>query len=307
MRLRRSISPGAYTHVCRVALVLLCTIVVTGGAVRLSGSGLGCSDWPRCNSERLVDVSTVHGAVEQVNRLFTGLVAAGVIAAVLAARFRRPYRRDLVLLSWGLVAGVLAQIVLGGVVVLTGLHPMANLGHFGLSMVLVANALVLLRRSSEPDDVQRAVAIAPSQTRIVRTVVLGGILALGTGTIVTGTGPHAGDEKAPRFDFDISHVARFHGIAVTVTLAACVALAVSFRRRPPTRRSTTAALEIVIAVGFIQAAIGYVQYFNGVPALLVGLHIAGATSFLLALVNLWLESDQIADSRARVERNSVMV
>jgi cytochrome c oxidase assembly protein subunit 15 len=289
-----------------MALVLLCTIVVTGAAVRLTGSGLGCSDWPQCNSERFIDVSTGHGAIEQVNRLFTGLVAAGVIAAVLAARRRSPYRRDLVVLSWGLVIGVLAQVVLGGVVVLTGLHPLANMGHFALSMVLVANALVLVRRSAQPDDGLRVRTVDPTQHRLIRLVVILGTAAVVTGTVVTGTGPHAGDEEAPRLGFDISHVARIHGITVIATLVACLVLAVSLRRNLVHKAPMTA-LEGLIAIGFIQAAIGYVQYFNGVPALLVGFHIAGATLFFLALVNLWTSATQMVDNRDNVSRNSVMV
>lgn len=299
-------SPALYTRICRIALVLLCTIVVTGAAVRLTGSGLGCSDWPQCNSERFIDVSTGHGAIEQVNRLFTGLVAAGVIAAVLAARRRRPYRRDLVMLSWGLVLGVLAQVILGGIVVLTGLHPLANMGHFGLSMVLVANALVLVRRSARPDAGVVVRTVDRMQLRLVRVVVVLGTAAVVTGTVVTGTGPHAGDEDAPRFGFDISHVARLHGLTVIATLAGCLALAVVLRRHALHKAPMTA-LEIVIAIGFIQAAIGYVQYFNGVPALLVGFHILGATLFFLALVNLWSSSTQIVDNFDSVERHSVIV
>ena len=306
MASRRSVSPSVYTRICVIALVLLCTIVVTGAAVRLTGSGLGCSDWPQCNSERFIDVSTGHGAIEQVNRLFTGFVAAGVIAAVLAARLRRPYRRDLVLLSWGLVIGVLAQVVLGGVVVLTGLHPLANMGHFLLSMVLVANALILVRRSAEPDEGVRLRTVDRTQARLVRAVGVLATAAILTGTVVTGTGPHAGDEEAPRFGFDISHVARIHGITVIATLVLCLALAAALRRHQ-VHKAPMAALELLIAVGFVQAAIGYVQYFNGVPALLVGLHILGATLFFLAVVNLWMSTDQIVESRESVDRNSIMV
>lgn len=306
MASRRSVSPSVYTRICVIALVLLCTIVVTGAAVRLTGSGLGCSDWPQCNSERFIDVSTGHGAIEQVNRLFTGFVAAGVIAAVLAARLRRPYRRDLVLLSWGLVIGVLAQVVLGGVVVLTGLHPLANMGHFLLSMVLVANALILVRRSAEPDEGVRLRTVDRTQARLIRAVGVLATAAILTGTVVTGTGPHAGDEEAPRFGFDISHVARIHGITVIATLVLCLALAAALRRHQ-VHKAPMAALELLIAVGFVQAAIGYVQYFNGVPALLVGLHILGATLFFLAVVNLWMSTDQIVESRESVDRNSIMV
>lgn len=269
-----------------IALILLCAIVVTGAAVRLTGSGLGCSDWPRCNDERFIDVSSTHGAIEQVNRLFTGLVTIGVIVAVLGAMRRVPRRADLVGLAWGLVAGVVGQIVLGGVVVLTDLHPLANQGHFVLSMILVVNALVLVRRSGETSSTRDPVVSTRSRA-LVRLVVVIGFVAVYTGTIVTGSGPHAGDEEARRFGFDISTVARLHGASVILTLGLLLALVLVARRHDDWRR-LDAPIETLLVVGLLQAAVGYVQYFNDIPAVLVGIHIAGATAFSLALANLWL-------------------
>lgn len=281
--------PQTYTHLCRVVLALLCVIVVTGAAVRLTGSGLGCSDWPRCNSENFIDVSSTHGAIEQVNRLFTGLVAAAVVAAVLAAIVREPRRRDLVLLAWGLVAGVLAQVILGGIVVMTGLHPVANQGHFVLSMILVANAVVLVRRSQQDPGPQHPVVEARDE-RLIRALFAVGSMTILTGTVVTGAGPHAGDENAPRFDLAITTVARVHGITVMTTLGLCLFLALRFRRAAHERKAVQSALEAVLAVGALQATVGYVQYFSDVPAVLVGLHIAGATAFFVSLVNLVLSA-----------------
>ena len=120
--------------------------------MRLTGSGLGCDDWPNCNDERLVDVSSSHAAIEQVNRLFTGLVAFAVIAAVLGSLWRDPRRRDLTLLSLGLVAGVLGQIVLGGHHRARRPPPLAVQGHMLLSQILVAVAVVLCAEPGEPDD-----------------------------------------------------------------------------------------------------------------------------------------------------------
>ena len=284
---RRSVSPQAYTLICRVALGLLCTIVVTGAAVRLTGSGLGCTDWPRCNSEKFIDVSSTHGAIEQINRLFTGLVAAGVVVAVLAAKIRQPLRRDLVLLAWGLVVGVLAQIILGGIVVLTGLHPLANQGHFILSMVLITNAVILVRRSQQPEGPRRSI-VSTVHERLVWALMVMGTAAIVTGTVVTATGPHAGDENAPRFGLDITHVARIHGATVIATLILCLILAIQFRRVSNETRSVQSALETLLVVGILQATVGYVQYFNNVPAVLVGVHIAGATAFFASLVSLVL-------------------
>src|SRR3954466_4945596 len=122
MRLPR-VSPRTYRGLTLAALVLLVAIVVTGALVRLTESGLGCSDWPNCNDQRFIDVSSWHARIEQINRLFTGLVGVAVIAAVLGSLLRTPRRRDLIWLSLSLVAGVVGQAVVGGVVVLTHLHP----------------------------------------------------------------------------------------------------------------------------------------------------------------------------------------
>jgi cytochrome c oxidase assembly protein subunit 15 len=301
----RQISPAGYIWVTRFALILLCVIVVSGAAVRLTGSGLGCSDWPRCNSEKFIDVSTTHGAIEQINRLFTGLVTAIVIAAVLAARFRVPYRKDLVWLSWGLVAGVIGQIVLGGIVVLTGLNPVANQGHFLLSMILVANALILHQRAKNDSVPNRLCNLSPIQ-RLIRIAVTVGSLAIVTGTVVTASGPHAGDENAKRLGFAITTVARIHGITVLVTIALLIAIA-RFARTKQLRLLYTP-LETVIVIGILQGTVGYVQYFNNIPALLVGIHIFGATVFFLALVHLWMVANQIPDAnRETTVRNSAIV
>ena len=303
---RPVISPEGYVRITRTALYLLCVIVVSGAAVRLSGSGLGCSDWPRCNAEKFVDVSTFHGAIEQVNRLFTGLVAAVVIVAVLAARYRIPYRRDLLWMAWGLVLGVAGQVVLGGIVVLTDLNPIANQGHFILSMFLVANAFVLLKRSQE-----NAVSIERQTSTVgvwvVRLVCISGAIAIFTGTVVTGSGPHAGDEKSRRLGFEVASAAKVHGTSVIIMIGLMLVLA-GYVRRTQGLVSMRSALEIVILVSILQATVGYVQYFNDIPALLVGIHVFGATLFLISLVNLWLIGHQtFAAKREIVERKSIIV
>jgi len=281
-------SARTYSRVTFAALVLLCTIVVTGAAVRLSGSGLGCADWPRCNSQKFIDVSSTHGAIEQVNRLFTGLVAAGVALAVLGSYRLSERRRDLVRLSWGLVAGVVGQVVLGGVVVLTDLHPLANQGHFVLSMILVSTATVLWERSRADlaSELAEPATIAPLARRLVAGVVIGAVVSILTGTVVTGTGPHAGDEEARRFGFDIESVARLHGSAVLVTIALLLGLIVVVRRRSDSWERLGGPLEALLAVAVVQGTVGYVQYFNDIPAVLVGVHVAGATALMIAVVRL---------------------
>lgn len=305
VRRPRLTSPSGYAWVTRLALILLCVIVVSGAAVRLTGSGLGCSDWPRCNAEKFIDVSTTHGAIEQINRLFTGLVTVIVILAVLVARYRVPYRRDLVLLSWGLVAGVLGQILLGGILVLTELNPILNQGHFLLSMFLVANALILHRRAKS-SDAPTPVAQLSTFQRLIRFTVIIGSIALVTGTVVTASGPHAGDEKARRLNFAITSVARVHGITVFIAIALLVFVA--WKVKSKKMHDLYTPLETVLVIGVLQGTIGYIQYFNNIPALLVAIHVFGATMFFLSLVNLWMVANQIADANPVItDRNSAIV
>jgi heme a synthase len=284
-----ALSPLMYRRITLAALVALSVIVVSGAAVRLTGSGLGCDDWPRCNSERLIDVSSTHAAIEQINRLFTGVVAAAVIAAVLGSLIRRPRRRDLIWLSVGLVAGVIGQVVLGGITVWVELHPLAVQGHFLLSMVLIANSVVLLRRAGEPDGQQRGVAIHAGANKVVWLLTLMTTLALITGTVVTGAGPHAGDENSPRFDLAIHAVARVHGITVIASIATALWLVVLMRRSPALMARLRHGVSAWMLLAVLQAVLGYTQYLSGVPAVLVGLHVLGATLLFIATMHLLLD------------------
>ncbi|MFZ4668308.1 MAG: COX15/CtaA family protein [Microthrixaceae bacterium] len=286
---RRSltIGPTTFRVLAAVALGLLCTIVVSGAAVRLTGSGLGCSDWPNCEPGDFVSVSNPNQAIEQLNRLFTGLVSASVIAAVLGSLRRRPYRRDLVWWSLGLVAGVLGQIVLGGITVLVELHPAAVAGHFVLSMVLVANAVVLLRRSSQPEG-PRALVIGTPDLWIARVAVALACGLIITGPVVTGSGPHAGDAAAPRFGLSIVATTRVHSIVMWCFLVVLVVLLVRVVRSGDTDPAHAPGIlrrgQWLLAVVVAQGAIGYTQYFLGIPPALVLAHIAGATAVFATLV-----------------------
>jgi cytochrome c oxidase assembly protein subunit 15 len=279
------LNPGEYRTVCFAALVLLGVIVVSGAAVRLTGSGLGCDDWPRCNSTKFVDVSSGHAAIEQVNRLFTGLVSAGVIAAVLGSLIRTPRRRDLTRLSLGLVAGVVGQVVLGGITVKVDLHPAAVQAHLLLSMVLIANAVVLVSRAGMPSEHRRH-RIAPSLRHHVWICVVATIVAIVAGTVVTGAGPHAGDEDARRFGVSIARAAQVHGAAVWLAVGSVVVLMFRLRHRPVERAVLDGPLVAWICVAVGQAGVGYLQYFTGVPAALVAVHVAGATLLWAVTVSL---------------------
>jgi cytochrome c oxidase assembly protein subunit 15 len=281
------LTPRAYQRVTLFALVALAVIIVTGAAVRLTGSGLGCSDWPTCENDKLVAPLEYHAMVEFVNRLFTGLVSVAVILAVLGSLVRVPRRRDLTWWSLGLVAGVVAQIVLGGVVVLLHLSPVSVIGHFLVSIALVWNAVVLHERAGHSDEPGTLVT-SPRLRDLGRVLVALAGIALFTGTLVTATGPHGGDERAERLMlFDISEIARVHGSTVIAFL--CIALATLWMaHRTGSSLQTERRAWFLVGAILVQAAIGYTQYFNGVPPWLVGLHVAGAVVVWIATLRLYL-------------------
>lgn len=285
------VSQRTYRALTLTALVLLVAIVVTGALVRLTDSGLGCSDWPNCNSERFIDVSSWHAGVEQVNRLFTGLVVVAVAAAVLGSVFRVPRRRDLTWLSASLVVGVFGQALVGAVVIYSDLHPLAVQQHFLLSMALLAAGLTLHRRAGLPDDAALVPAVSPTTRRLGWAIGALAGAALVTGTIVTGTGPHSGQvdgEPVRRWGFEISSVARVHGVTVTVLLVTVLVVIGVTRRMPQDRKRMEDALSLLIAAGALQAGVGYIQYFNDVPVALVGFHVLLASLVWLAAVNVVL-------------------
>jgi cytochrome c oxidase assembly protein subunit 15 len=284
------ITPTRYRQVAIAALWALAAIIITGSAVRLTGSGLGCDDWPNCSSTKLIDVSSRHAAIEQINRFFTGVVGLAVIAAVLASLWRVPKRRDLTTLSLWLVAGVLANAVLGGISVLVDLHPLAVQGHMLLSMALIVVGTVLVRRAGEPDDVPRVRSVSEPARRLVIAHFAMSCAAIVTGTWVTGAGPHAGDENTARLDVAIRTVAQIHGTTVMATLALSVAIAMRIRTSHRDKAALTAPLSTWMFLGVLQAVVGYVQYFNDIPALLVGVHIAGATAVMYASTQLILST-----------------
>jgi cytochrome c oxidase assembly protein subunit 15 len=289
MPTRRRVSPEAYRRITAAALAALSLIVVTGAAVRLTGSGLGCTDWPNCEEGQFVPSLEYHALIEFVNRVFTGVVSVSVVLAVLGSLRRTPFRRDLVRWSWGLVAGVIGQIILGAVVVRMELVPGTVIGHFLLSMVLVWNAVVLHHKAGTPERAASTPAAAARgglrsiDTRIAALWFALSMVVIVTGTIVTGSGPHGGDENAERLPFHFGDVARVHGITVVIFFTVTLLLAARLRRGGvalPVQRSVHAVLGVLV----VQATIGYVQYFTEVPALLVGFHIAGATLLWISVV-----------------------
>ena len=282
----RRLTPQAYRRVTLLALVSLAAIVVTGATVRLTGSGLGCTDWPTCTSGRLApaEMDDAPAMIEFVNRLVTGVVSVAAIVAVLGSMIRQPRRRDLTLLSWGLVAGVLAQIVLGGLVVLFDLTPRLVMGHFLLSMLIVWNAVVLHHRAARDDD-EVVPIVSPNVRMLSRLCFAGAALTVVLGTVVTAAGPHAGDEQAQRLNIVVRDVARIHSAGVWIFLAILLVTMRAIWREGAPRVVRDAARDVLLAT-VAQGAIGYVQYSAGVPALLVGFHIVGALAVWITVTRL---------------------
>lgn len=311
--MRLSLTPARFRQVAVVALVMLAVIIVSGSAVRLTGSGLGCDDWPRCSATSFVDVSSKHTAIEQINRLFTGVVGAAVCACVLAAMWRMPRRRDLIVLAWLLVLGVAANAVLGGISVKVDLHPLAVQGHMLLSMGLIVAGAVLVRRSGEPDGVPRRPTVSAPTLLLARAHFAVTSVAILSGTVVTAAGPHAGDEHAERLDVAIGSAARVHGTAVIAAVALALALAWRTRVDRDARTALGSTLSTWVFVACLQGAVGYIQYFNGVPALLVGIHVGGATAVMFLTTWLLLDTRRatapapadVRDARAAVAEQPV--
>jgi cytochrome c oxidase assembly protein subunit 15 len=282
---RVRLSPRIYRRITLVSVLALAFIIVTGGAVRLTGSGLGCPDWPTCAHHQLVQATHYHRTIESVNRSITGLVSIMVIVAVLGAVVRVPKRRDLTWLAAGLVAGVIGQIVLGGLTVLFKLAPPFVMGHFLLSMLILADAIVLHHRAGRPDGpVASRPLVDPSLLPLGPLLIAACALVVFLGTVVTSSGPHGGDKKAKRLPFALHDVARLHGIAVMLFLALTVTtLWLVWRSGAPAPVIQRGETLLVVLVA--QTAIGYIQYFTRIPVLLVGFHIAGAASVWVA--TLW--------------------
>lgn len=286
---RSAISPRAYRVITLAALVALGAIVVSGAAVRLTGSGMGCPTWPTCEDGSLVPrgATGAHGWIEFLNRVFTGAVSLAVALAVLGSRRRQPFRRDLTLWSWGLVAGVFAQALLGGLVVFLHVTPVAVAGHYLLSAVLVWNAVVLHHKAGEPEGAVSRPRATPELLGWSRSLVGAAGIVLVSGTLVTGSGPHGGDEAADRLPFAVTTVARLHSLAVWALLAIVV---VVLRRvsRGDAVCPAAARGNVLVALIVAQGTLGYFQYFTGVPEVLVGLHVLGSVLVWVAVLRFHL-------------------
>ena len=269
---RPEISLQRFRLVVWVAFGSLYAIIVTGSLVRLTGSGLGCSDWPNCNNTKFVDISTGHAAIEQINRLFTGVVAAAVIVAVSTSVLLRPRSKKITVNAAILVIGVLIQVVLGAYVVLTGLNPWSNMAHFLVSIGLVTAAYVLVRRVEVLIDGNETYEFRDKPLRWALFLLTCAVMFLGT--VVTGAGPHSGAEQATRLGISVRSATQMHSVSVWILVFVTLALTLRARRSPIRWKYEGTMLMRLIAALSAQGFIGYVQYFAGVPAPLVAVHVA---------------------------------
>ncbi|MFF5755470.1 heme A synthase [Streptomyces longwoodensis] len=270
--------PRTVRRAALAALVMSVIIVVTGGAVRLTGSGLGCPTWPKCTDDSLTTTGAmgVHGVIEFGNRMLTYVLCAAVGWAIVAARSQKPFRRSLTRLGWAQFWIVMGNAVLGGIVVLVGLNPYTVAAHFLLSSALIAVATVMWQRTREGDTAPRPL-VGRAVQQLVWFLVAASVLLIAVGTVVTGSGPHAGDSsEVERMPLDWETVSKLHAvlawIVVTLTFALWFVLKAVDAPREPLAR--TRELFVVL---LCQGVIGYVQYFTKLPEALVAAHMLGSS------------------------------
>ena len=273
--LRWATRAGWATLISNIALV------ATGGAVRLTGSGLGCPTWPRCTTESFTPHGAlgIHQAIEFGNRMLTFVLTVIAIATVIAAF--RTRRRDLRRLSLALAAGIPAQAIIGGIVVRTQLNPWLVSLHLVCSGLIIAGAVVFLHRINHPGPwaAGRWTTLSAQMYAVMWAPVY-------IGTVVTGSGPHAGDAKAPRNGLDPLQVSQLHADAVFLLLGLTLALVTVTRPRISAHRVLARPAAVLLVVELLQAAIGFVQYFTGLPEVIVGAHLLGAA--ILIATGTWV-------------------
>ena len=271
-------------------LVLQAGLVVTGGAVRLTGSGLGCPTWPECTDGSIAPVITqaedqLHAWIEFGNRLIAWLILILALAALVYIVKKLKSRNDfkrLRLLAVLQILGFLGQVVLGGITVLTKLNPISVSAHFVLTLPLIAGALALRHRVLDRPVLQ----LQPMTRTVTKVVTALSFVVLLLGVVVTGTGPHAGDEDAKRYPFNFEAVSILHADSVIalICLAIALYLVVKVSESPEVKKLFGRMILIFLAICLAQGAIGYLQYLTGLPELLVGAHLLGAT---LVWIHAW--------------------
>ncbi len=282
------IAPKFLRRVANLMVITQSAIVITGASVRLTGSGLGCSTWPECTPGSYTPSpdqpeAPLHAWIEFGNRLLTFVLFLNALVLMISILRNR---KELFGLGAIQILGILAQAVLGGITVLTGLNPATVAGHFMLSIILIAAALSLRQRiyGKSPSGL-----IVSKLTRnLARALVLLTFVVLIAGTIVTGSGPHAGDSTAERFLLDARTVSWIHADLVIALIGVAIALLISIQvgESGATREILGARIKVFLLASLVQGAIGYTQYFTGLPEVLVAFHILGSILVWLSAWNL---------------------
>jgi cytochrome c oxidase assembly protein subunit 15 len=289
--------PRTVRRAALAALVMSVVIVVTGGAVRLTGSGLGCPTWPTCTDDSLTTTRAMgfHGVIEFGNRMLTYVLCAAVGWAIIAARSLKPWRRDLTRLGWAQFWVVMGNAVLGGIVVLVGLNPYTVAAHFLLSTALITIATVMWQRTREGDTAPRPL-VGTAVRQLVWSLVIASALLIAVGTVVTGAGPHAGDSsEVERIPIDWETVAKLHAVLawIVVTLTFALWFVLKAVDAPKGPLSRTRELFLVLLA---QGVIGYVQYFTHLPEILVALHMLGSCLIWIAALRVLLSLRERAEA-----------
>lgn len=293
--------PRTVRRAALAALVMSVVIVVTGGAVRLTGSGLGCPTWPTCTDDSLTTTRAMglHGVIEFGNRMLTYVLCAAVGWAIVAARSRKPWRRDLTRLGWAQFWVVMGNAVLGGIVVLVGLNPYTVAAHFLLSTALITVATVMWQRTREGDAEPRPL-VGGAVRQLVWSLVAAAGLLIVAGTVVTGAGPHAGDSsEVARIPLDWEMIAKLHAVLawIVVTLTFALWFILKAVDAPKAPLSRTRDLFLILLA---QGVIGYVQYFTHLPEALVALHMLGSCLIWIATLRVLLSLRERPASPAEI-------
>ena len=277
-----TVSPRAFLILSRISLATIFLNVATGAAVRLSDSGLGCPDWPTCAHRRVTPPLSLHPVIEFGNRMVVTTLVISCLVTWVASFLRRPSRRDLRWLSGGLLLGILAESVFGAFVVYSHLNAYVVMTHFMVGIALLAVAVELCLYAGH--GAGRGTPVVTRRVlRLTRAYLVLLVVAVAAGTSTTGAGPHAGGRGAKRVPIGLSDMTRIHAEAVWVTaIVLLVILWTLWRSDAPARVQESG--RILLAAMVLQGVVGYTQYFTRLPAVLVGIHVVGATVvFSLAL------------------------
>ena len=278
-------------------VVLQVGLIVTGGAVRLTGSGLGCPTWPQCVSGSIAPVKhqaqgALHSWIEFGNRLLTVVLVITILAAVLGAFRWGKGRSDwklIRILALTQIVGIVAQIVLGGITVLTKLNPFAVSSHFLLSIDLIPTTLSLRERIFA----KARTTVLPTTRLLIQAVTVLSVVVISIGTVVTGSGPHAGDAQAKRYHIDPRLISWIHADAVIALIGLTIALYLVMKVSEPVEVRSFIGKKVLLFLALClgQGVIGYIQYFTHLPEALVALHLLGVGLIWLTIWNIGFKAN----------------